>query len=105
MVPIQDDPVPKGQAPEPEAIRQAQADPVRIVVQAALALYLMPVVLVVCLIGGTSLLAGGAARFAGQLAENFRHRKDRAPIAVARAKVGEMGTRGHADRNRSHVAR
>jgi hypothetical protein len=105
MVPIQDDPVPKAQAPDSEAIRQARADPVRIVVQATLALYLMPVVLVVCLIGGTSVLAGGAARLAGRLVGNLRHRKDRAPIAIARAKVGEMGTRGRIDRNRSHVAR
>ena len=37
-------------------------DPLRWVVQAALALYLLPVLLLVMLIGGLAMLAGGVAR-------------------------------------------
>jgi hypothetical protein len=37
-------------------------DPVRVVVQAALALYLLPVLLIVLLVGGGAMVAGGVGR-------------------------------------------
>jgi len=106
MVPIQDDPVPENQALDPSSTHECRPDPVRIVVQGLLVLYLMPVLLVICLIGGTSVLAGHVAKFASRLAGNRRRRgKGHAPIAGGRAKIGEIATRGRADRNRSRVAR
>ena len=94
MVPIPDD---------PETTCSVQADPVRIVVQAALALYLMPVVAIVCLIGGTSILAAGTIRMIGQLAGNCRRRQERRSIAVVRSEVGEIGSRPIVGRKRSRV--
>jgi hypothetical protein len=106
MVPIQDDPVPEGQAPDPAATHECRADPVRTAVHIMLALYLMPVLLVVCLIGGISVLIGGVARFASRLVGNrWYGDKGYTPIAGGRAKIGEIGGRGRADRNRSRVAR
>ncbi len=64
MVPTKDDPTAK----EPAGHRgSGRVDPVRVVVQAALAVYLIPVVLVVCLIGVASIAIGASARLAGRL--------------------------------------
>jgi len=103
MAPIPDDPATMGQMPDPETIGSVQADPIRILVQAALALYLMPLVLVVCLIGGASILVSGAAR----IASKFILGKDRQldPVRPARTEAGEIGTRRAADRKRSHITR
>jgi len=91
MVPIPDNPVATGQS----------TDPVRLVVHAALALYLSPVILVVCLIGGTSVLAGAAARVARKLV--VRH--GRGPIRPGKSGAARSAPRPMARRERSHSAR
>ena len=53
---------------ESGAGRSVGADPVRRLVHVALALYLTPVIAVVCLIGGVSILVGKATRVAERLA-------------------------------------
>jgi hypothetical protein len=94
MVPIPDD---------PETPRSVRADPVRIVVQAALVLYLLPVVLLVCLIGTTAILAGGTARIVGRVTGKLRRREERPTISLGRSEAGELGTRPIADRKPSQV--
>jgi hypothetical protein len=91
MVPIPDDPVATGRS----------NDPVRLMVHAALALYLSPVILVVCLIGGTSVLAGGAAK----IARKFVDRPGRDPVRPGRAGAPRNGPRPIGRRERSHSAR
>ena len=58
MVPIADDSTAAGQATEPGNGPIDAGGPVRAVVHVILAIYLSPVILVVCLIGATSILAG-----------------------------------------------
>jgi hypothetical protein len=95
MVPIPDDPVRPSQS----------RDPVRIVVHTALALYLSPVILVVCLVGGTSILATQAARITRRVARKIHRRSDRQPIQIVKTGVGELNPRHAADRERSQIAR
>jgi len=61
MVPIAD-----GQATDPGMTPSVRVDPVRVGVHAMLAIYLMPVISIVCLIGATSILVSGAARMVGR---------------------------------------
>ena len=70
MVSSPESPATPGEALElqPDAGRAVGADPVRRLVHVALALYLTPVIAVVCLIGGVSILVGKATRVAERLA-------------------------------------
>jgi hypothetical protein len=57
-------------APEESAtatIERGAANPLGRVVQVALAIYLMPVIAIVCAIGGASIAIGEASRFASRL--------------------------------------
>jgi len=79
MVPSAEGPVIEGQATGPGRIPAVPADRVRAVVQVMLAIYLSPVILIVCLIGATSMLAGGAARMAMNVGDRlFRGDRSRA---------------------------
>ena len=69
MVPIADGPVTAGQATDPGRIPSVPVDPVRVVVQAMLAVYLSPVILLVCLIGATSMLGSRATRMVMRVVE------------------------------------
>jgi hypothetical protein len=66
MDPIADGPVTAGQATNPGMTPSVRVDPVRAGVHAMLAIYLMPVIVTVCLIGAASILVGGAARMVGR---------------------------------------
>jgi hypothetical protein len=52
---------------DPEAGKWSGRDPLRRVVQVTLAIYLMPVVAVVCAIGGASIVLSHAANLASRL--------------------------------------
>jgi len=66
MEPIADGPVAAGQVTDPGLAPSVRLDPVRVVVHAMLAIYLMPVIVTVCLIGAASVLVDGAARMVGR---------------------------------------
>jgi hypothetical protein len=91
MVPIPDDPVTPSQP----------RDPVRFMVHAALALYLLPVILVVCLVGGTSILAGEAVKITRRVARKINRRR----VRIVNKGAAELTTPKTADRSRSQVAR
>jgi hypothetical protein len=95
MVPIPDDPV------TPSHPR----DPVRFMVHAALALYLSPVILLVCLVGVTSILAGEAVKIARRMARKINRRGDRRRVRIVNKGAPELNTPLAADRSRSRVAR
>lgn len=104
MVHPQDDPRSHGGAPADGRCPGGPRDPVRIAVHMALAIYLSPILMIVALIGGVSLLAGGVARAAAHVAYRPVH-----PVRDGR-KVGGVGRnqfvhRLDAHRGRSHAAR
>jgi hypothetical protein len=95
MVPIPDEPVTPGQS----------RDPIRVLVQAMLALYLSPVIALVCLIGGVSVLASQSVKLSGRIAGKFAHRSQHRPFGLGRTGLA-LGTRTRtAERKRSRVAR
>jgi hypothetical protein len=95
MVPIPDDPV----TPNPTC------DPVRFLIHAALALYLSPVILVVCLVGSSSILAGKAAKFTRRVVRKINRRGDGRRPVVVKTEVGELNALRASDRKRSPIAR
>jgi hypothetical protein len=74
MPPIADGPVTAGQAADPATIPSVGVDPVRVVVHGMLAIYLLPVILIVCLIGVTSILASKVARMAVKVGDRLTRR-------------------------------
>ena len=96
MVFISDGPLLSGQKSVPGAVRPGQIDPVRFAVHASLALYLMPVIAIVCLIGGTSILAGKVARLAARSGLGSPHR-ERDGLAKREAKPRLIGERGRSE--------
>ena len=106
MVPFAERPVSPHEATELEIDpgRAAEADPSRRFVHVALALYLTPVILVVCLIGGVSILFGKATRAVERLAIRPPQRdKDGQWPAVGSGPEG--GRRLGDDRERARVGR
>lgn len=101
MVPISDDPFLSSETPDPGAGR---GDPVRVAVQFALGLYLLPVVAVVCLIGGVSVLAHGAAKIAGRSVFGAARRTDHRQVPTARVGRPETIRRFASEHARSRAA-
>ncbi len=58
--------IPSEDSKDPESVGSPRPDSLQRVVQIALAVYLMPVIAVVCAIGGASLLFDQATRVAGR---------------------------------------
>jgi hypothetical protein len=106
MVPFAESSVTSDEAAEPEvdAGRGVEPDPVRRVVHVALALYLTPVILVVCLIGGVSIMFGKASRIAERLAFRPCHRDKDGHLLVARADGKGIGPRFRDDRERTRIS-
>ncbi len=104
MVPISDDPVTFGKKSNPGASRPEQVDPIRLAVHVSLAIYLMPVVAIVCMIGGVSILAGGAAKIARQSVLGASRWKDRGQFRVAKAERHRTKPRLATDRSPSEAA-
>jgi hypothetical protein len=98
MDPIADGPVAAGRATDPGRIRSVRVDPVRVVVHAMLAVYLMPVILIVCLIGVTSILASRAARM---VASGLGRRKGPGSTGLTRLAEEKNGPRLIYQRQRS----
>jgi hypothetical protein len=73
-------------------------DPLRRVVHVALAIYLMPVVAIVCAIGGVAIVIDQATRLAARCAGEGRRSAKPEPLPVAR--TGEAGWRPAISRNR-----
>jgi hypothetical protein len=63
------------QATDPGMTSSNRVDPVRVVVHTMLAIYLSPVILAVCLIGATSILADRSTRFVRKLGGKFAREK------------------------------
>ena len=104
MVPFPDSPVTPGQMSDLEGTQVSQTDPVRLAVHVALALYLSPVILVVCLIGGVSVVASGAAKFARRRGRDLNDQKIGSRPLVAQSSGGKVGPRRVSARQRSHAA-
>ena len=90
MDPIAGGPVTAGQATDPGMTPSVRADPVRVVVHAMLAIYLMPVILIVCLIGVASILASRASRM---VANSLRRRNGSGSTGSARLAEEKNGPR------------
>src|SRR4051812_25778599 len=85
MVPRPEGLICPGSFPDAESRPAEARDPVRFAVRLALAIYLSPIFLIVCLIGGTSMLVGG-------MAHALRHAGHRpAGRAVAGPKLAGCG--------------
>ena len=78
MVPRPEGPISPGGLPDAEHRPGEIRDPVRFAIQLALAIYLSPIFLFVCLIGGTSMLVGGMA----QALRHGTQRPARGPVVV-----------------------
>jgi hypothetical protein len=89
---------------EVESGRVVEADPLRRVVHVALALYLTPVVALVCLIGGVSILFGKANKIAERLVFRPPQRDEDGPLPVARPGGQETGPRFRDDRGRTRIS-
>ena len=74
MPPIADGPVTTGQAADPATRPSVGVDPVRVIVHCMLAVYLLPVILIVCLIGVTSILASKVVKVGDRLIRRNRSR-------------------------------
>jgi hypothetical protein len=106
MVPFAESSVTSGEAAEPgvDAGRTGEADPFRRVVHVALALYLTPVILVVCLIGGVSIMFGKASKIAERLAFRPSQRDKDGHLLIARTDGREIGPRFRDDRERTRIS-
>jgi len=105
MVPVVDGSVIPDRATDPEILPVPRADPVRLVVHALLALYLSPVILVVFLIGATSIVFSKAAKLLGQVSLKLPHRKGTGLNPVTKTGKETMRPRLIFRRERSHSAR
>ena len=107
MVPFAESPATPDQATESEddPERAVVADPARRFVHVALALYLTPVILVVCLIGGASIMFGKATRVAERLAFRPPHRDKNGHREATRSGVEEIERSFRDDRGRTRVGR
>jgi hypothetical protein len=90
MDPIAGGPATAGQVTDPETTPSVRADPIRVVVHAMLAIYLMPVILIVCLIGVASILAGRVARM---IANSLGRRNGSGSTGLARLAEEKNGPR------------
>jgi hypothetical protein len=90
--------------PEVDAGRTIEVDPIRRLVHVALVLYLTPVILVVCLIGGVSIMFGKASKIAERLAFRPSQRDKHDHLLVARMDGKEIGPRFRDDRERTHIS-
>ena len=86
-----------------DEVRTDGSDPVLRLVRIALALYLSPVVLVVCLIGGASIVLSKAVRAAERLASWPTHRVRYGHLLLTRPGDAWPGPRFRGDRERTHV--
>lgn len=84
MDPIANNSATVDQATDPGLTLPNRVDPVRAVVHVMLAIYLSPVILVVCLIGVTSILADRAGRIVGTLGGQFARAKRSRTAQVTR---------------------
>jgi len=105
MVPFAESPATPGEATESEDEpgRAVVADPARRLVHVALALYLTPVIVIVCLIGGASIVFGKATRVAERLAFRPPRRDKDGHRLAARSGGEEIGRRSRDDRERTRV--
>jgi hypothetical protein len=74
MPPNADGPDTAGRAVDPATIPSVGVDRVRVVVHGMLAIYLLPVVLIVCLIGATSIMGSKVARTAAKVGDLLARR-------------------------------
>jgi hypothetical protein len=102
MDPIADGPVTAGRATDPGMAPSVRVDPVRVVVHAMLAIYLMPVILIVCLIGTTSMLAGRTTRI---VVDKLGRKGGSRPIGLACLDEEKNGPRLIYRRQRSRSTR
>jgi hypothetical protein len=84
MDPIANSSVTADQATDPGMTLPNRVDPVRAVVHLMLAIYLSPVILVVCLIGATAILADRAGRIVTKLGGEFARAKHSRTAQVTR---------------------
>jgi hypothetical protein len=106
MPPNADDPVAAGQSADPATmIPSAGADPVRVVVHGMLAIYLSPVILIVCLIGAASILAGKAARMTVKVGDRLTRWNGSRPARMVHLGEDKNGPRLIQRRHRSGSAR
>ena len=82
--------------------RTDRCDPIRLAVQVSLTLYLMPVILLVCMIGGVSILASKAGSLAGQ-AFGANREEDRERPRLGRTGRYAVRPRLSAERSRSEA--
>jgi hypothetical protein len=95
------DPIAWAEGNGPDRTSPASVDPLQRVVQVSLAIYLMPVVVVVCAIGGASIVLGAAGRLAARLTSHG-HRPDW-PRPHAFGRPDRASTRRTAERRRVRV--
>jgi hypothetical protein len=105
MVPVVDGSVTPDRATDSETLPVPLADPVRLVIHALLALYLSPVILVVFLIGATSIVSSKAAKLLSQVSFKFPHRKGTGLNPVTKTSKETRRPRLIFRRKRSHSAR
>lgn len=105
MVPIADDSTATSQATNPEMNPSMPVDPVRAAVHIILAIYLSPVILVVCLIGATSILAGRMLSLMKQVGNRGNRKKSSRPAQVGRLHGEKTGPRLIHRRERSQTTR
>ena len=105
MPPIADGPVTVGQATDPATIPSVRVDPVRVGVHGMLAIYLSPVILIVCLIGATSILVSKAARMAAKVGDRLTRRNGSRPTGMTHLGEEKNGPRLIYRHQRSRSAR
>jgi hypothetical protein len=105
MIPVVDGSVAPDRATDSEILPVLRADPVRLVVHALLALYLSPVILVVFLIGATSIVFNKAAKLLGRVSLALPHGKGTGLNPVTKTSEETMRPRLIFRRERSHSAR
>jgi hypothetical protein len=101
MPPIADGPVTEGQATDPAMTPPIPVDPVRFTVHLMFAIYLAPVILIVCLIGATSVLASRATRMALKVGQRLTRGNGSRPARTIRLGEDKNGPRLIGQRQRS----
>ena len=87
--------IPLQESDGPEPAEADPTDPLRRVVHVALAIYLMPVVVIVCAIGGVSIVFDRASKLAARLAVEARRgvKPGHLPVAGSGSKLSISGDR------------
>jgi hypothetical protein len=79
--------------PDPVTSPRDRLDPVRVAVQVALVLYLLPVILLVATIGVTAIVVGRLARMTAKAADTLKFGPDRHSLPGSRTDGTVIGTR------------